>query len=98
MKKAVLVLMVLAIVVGSGCVQQEQGNGLSMVSVDKTEFLEGVKCDALNECPEGYECASFPVVGPSCYPEEREVCGFVACPPGKECVVAESYPVQIFCS
>ena len=100
MKKTVLVLMILALVAGSGCLQQEQGqgNGLSGVSVDKTEFLEGVECDAMNKCSEGYECASFPVVGPSCYPREREVCGFVACPPGTECVVAESYPVQIFCS
>ena len=97
-KKSILLILIFTIFAISGCLQQNNGSGPSVVSVDKTEFLEGVECDAVNKCPEGYECASFPAAGLSCYPEGKDVCGFVACPPGTKCVVAESYPVQIFCS
>lgn len=66
--------------------------------VDSSEFLENVECDALHKCPQGFECAKFPGTGLACYPEEKEPCNLVSCPPGKECVIAESYPVQVFCS
>lgn len=67
--------------------------------VDDSEFLEQ-ECDAVKRCPEGFECASFPLVGLKCYPLEEESfpCSFVQCPSRHYCVVAESYPVQVNCS
>lgn len=67
-------------------------------AVDDTEFLEQT-CDATETCAEGYDCASFPGIGLKCYPITTEdPCAFVDCPSNKECIIAESYPVQIICS
>ncbi len=69
------------------------------VELDGSKFLDQY-CDAINPCPADYECASFPEVGLKCYPTTTtsNPCDFVKCSSGKECIVAESYPVQIFCS
>jgi hypothetical protein len=65
--------------------------------VDDSEFLKQ-KCDAVNSCPEGFECAAFPGIGLKCFPAEKKPCSFVKCFSGKECVVLETYPVQVTCS
>jgi len=70
------------------------------ITVDDSTFLDDV-CDANTSCPTGYECAGFPnEVGLKCYPLDgtESVCDFVSCPAGFECIIAESYPVQISCS
>jgi hypothetical protein len=74
----------------NGCIQGEP-------VVDSSSF-SGDSCDALKPCPTGFECATFPGEGLQCYPADKWPCDLVSCPLGKECVVAESYPVQIFCS
>ncbi len=50
-------------------------------------------CDAVNRCPEGLECYSFPDLGLRC--AQSNPCSYYC--PGKECLVLESYPEQIRC-
>ena len=71
-------------------------------TVDFSSFLEQ-SCDAVNECPDGYSCAVFSgidssLTSGSCYSSAEMPCDFVKCPSDKECVAAESYPLQIMCS
>ena len=57
---------------------------------DELEFIE--ECDALSPCPVG-ECYIFPDDSNAiCYEGNPcDECG------SKECIIAESYPMQVFC-
>ncbi len=52
-------------------------------------------CDATTPCPEGYECYKFE-------DEDNPICYIGADPcekcPAGECTIAESYPMQVFCT
>jgi len=51
-------------------------------------------CDALTPCDEGYECYGFEdSEGPVCY--MGDPCA--KCPGESNCIIAESYPPQVFC-
>jgi hypothetical protein len=65
--------------------------------VDSSTFLQGVECDATRQCPQGYDCSTFPGIGTACHPAGQNPCSLVLCPPGETCAVAESYPVQAIC-
>jgi uncharacterized membrane protein YkoI len=54
------------------------------------------RCDAVNPCPEGLECFSFPDIGLRC--AESNPCSYYECPEGNQCAVAESYPGQVMCN
>lgn len=47
-------------------------------------------------CPEGLGCISFSGIGLRCAPPNP--CSYFRCPDGTTCVVAESYPPQVFCT
>lgn len=57
---------------------------------------QGEFCDANDPCPEGYDCYKFPdEENPICWDPSFDPCS--VCPSGK-CVIAESYPMQVFCT
>jgi hypothetical protein len=66
------------------------------------DSLRGVQsCDAVDpECPDGTFCAVLRLQDGDSEPlcVEQAFCDFVTCDDGRECVVAESSPAQIFCS
>ncbi|MFH1664398.1 MAG: DUF4382 domain-containing protein [archaeon] len=72
---------------------------LNYTEVDDSSFFPATSCDAENSCPEGFECASFPIIALKCYPDSTlNPCDFVDCASGTECIIAETYPVQVMCS
>jgi hypothetical protein len=52
-------------------------------------------CDAINPCPEGLECFSFPSIGLRC--AQPNPCTYFKCPEGTQCTIAESFPGQVKC-
>jgi len=59
------------------------------------DFITDLSCDAKNPCPEGLECYKFPDrPGPVC--AQPDPCSYY-CEAGTECVMLESYPMQIRC-
>lgn len=67
--------------------------GLNQEIYDLKEQLGGaIECDAENPCPPGQECYSFEGEGLICWAGDPcEKCA------SNKCVVAESYPMQVFC-
>jgi len=57
-----------------------------------------VPCSTEEPCPEGQECVDFPEVEPACINIQENYCDYYECPENTECLVAESYPLQIICS
>ncbi len=53
-------------------------------------------CDAINPCPEGLECFSFPGIGLRC--AQPNPCSYFQCPQRTQCGIAASYPGQVMCS
>jgi len=53
-------------------------------------------CDAINPCPEGLECFSFPGIGLRC--AQPNPCSYFECPEGTQCLVAAIYPGLVRCS
>jgi hypothetical protein len=101
MKKILVLIPALFLLsVLSGCLTDITGSytsGPSEPELDESVFLEGT-CDALNPCPEGYECGKFLGLEPKCFPKSMQPCEILKCPATIPCVVAESYPIQVFCS
>jgi hypothetical protein len=69
----------------------------ALAAVAEPSGITDLKCDAIHRCPPGLECYSFPGKGLRCASGSNP-CALVNCGPGKQCVVAESYPAQLFCS
>src|SRR5690606_4188818 len=70
-------------------------------TLQSDEAIDGAPaCDAVNPCPEGLECMVLRLdsgdVGPLCL-DPVEACAAVDCR-GGDCLIAESYPAQLFCS
>lgn len=75
--------------------------GLFLVSMSNAQVSEYPQiteqfCDAINPCPEGLECFSFPGIGLRC--TQPNPCSYFKCPQGTQCGIAESYPGQVMCS
>lgn len=61
----------------------------------------GPPCSGETRCPAEMSCGTISVdigkvVGPVCI--RQPTCSAITCAPGKECMVLESYPVQVVCS
>ncbi len=52
-------------------------------------------CDAINGCPNGFECYSFPGIGLRC--AQPNPCDYFKCPEETKCAIAESYPERVIC-
>lgn len=61
--------------------------------------INNQKCGIDSPCEEGYDCYSFPDVPPGMGPlcAQDDACSYYECPEGQECVVLESYPMQVRC-
>ncbi|HBE89668.1 MAG: hypothetical protein A3G57_03990 [Candidatus Andersenbacteria bacterium RIFCSPLOWO2_12_FULL_45_8] len=74
--------------------------GLLLTSMTKAQLSEYPQitdqwCDAMNRCPSGLECYSFPGIGLRC--AQPNPCSYFNCLQGTQCGIAESYPGQIMC-
>lgn len=90
-------------VVATGELRPSEGSAPSTTfwasKIEKTSASEGVTraaCDALTPCGEGLECIKFPGLDKP-YCSQPNPCSYFDCGE-KQCVVAESYPPQVFCS
>ena len=67
-------------------------------TVDNTGHFQitNITCDAINpECPDNLECMKFEnQATPLC--AEKDPCNYY-CDVGQECVILESFPIQISC-
>ncbi len=76
--------------------------GLFLVSMTNAQVSEYPQitdqwCDAINRCPEGLECYSFPGIGLRC--AQPDPCSYFKCPTNKtQCAILESYPGRVMCS
>ncbi|MFH1256516.1 MAG: hypothetical protein V1494_04445 [Candidatus Diapherotrites archaeon] len=92
-----VVLAFLPVLLFSGCLIASRDTGSEEPTLDETQLLEGVSCDATKPCPTNYECASFNGKL-ACYAFGKDPCSILKCPTGSGCIVAESYPPQIRCA
>lgn len=75
-------------------------SGLLFVSITNAQVSEYSQiteqwCDAMNRCPSGLECYSFPGIGLRC--AQPNPCSYFKCPEKTQCSVAESDPGQVMC-
>lgn len=70
---------------------------VSMTNAQVSEYpqITDQWCDAINRCPSGLECYSFPGIGLRC--AQPSPCSYFNCPQETQCVIAESYPGQVMC-
>ena len=70
---------------------------VNLVNAQVSEYpqITNQWCDAMNSCPEGLECFSFPSIGLRC--AQSNPCSYFGCPERTQCSVAESYPGQVMC-
>jgi hypothetical protein len=88
----------------SACGSDEEGGSEEIhlpVTLESGSLDDAEPCDALDpECPEGTICAVVRLEGgdsePSCV--SADICDEVTCEDDGQCVQAESFPVQIYCS
>ncbi|HDY72790.1 MAG TPA: hypothetical protein ENH90_01385 [bacterium] len=72
------------------------GKAIYAQGVTLSQEISEIICSIEEPCSEGLECISFPEIGLRC--TEPNACSYYECPENTQCLVAESYPLQVICS
>lgn len=70
--------------------------GFSFLISSAAAQISNESCSLEKPCPPGMTCFSFPNMGLRC--ASPDPCSYFPCPEGTQCVVALSYPAQVYCS
>ena len=85
--KLFLILTILGLAIGNAIYAQE---------ATLSQEINDIICSIEEPCSEELECISFPEIGLRC--AQPNPCSYYECPENTQCLVAESYPLQVICS
>lgn len=70
--------------------------GSTTLAEDLPSQISNISCNLEESCSGDLECINFPEIRLRC--AQSNPCSYYECPEYTECIIAESYPVQIICS